>query len=416
VTTRSDLGVALVDGVQGLADLVAYGAQQRHLGYIRSLNRDLARYQAHMARIGGLHTALLSLLIGGAAITTLVLAIPLVRADRLGGVMLAVLVLAAITSFEAVQPLPAAFQHLSSSLEAAHRLFEIVDNPPGPHPESRPAAVEREPVPAAPSPPRHAPRGGWGVTFDRVRFRYAPDLSPALDGVSFVLPPGRTLAVVGASGAGKSTLVNLLLRFWDYDEGTITLGGRDLRDYPPDDARALMSVVSQNTYLFNATIRENLQLAHPAATDDDLIRVLQAARLYDFVQALPDGLETWIGEQGLSLSGGERQRLAIARALLKDAPLLILDEATANLDPVTERAILHTVQSAFANRTTLMITHRLIGLEHADEIIVLHAGRVVERGRHTDLLQISGIYRRLWDLQNQVLAQISPSDATLTGC
>ena len=250
------------------------------------------------------------------------------------------------------------------------------------------------------------------MRFDSVRFRYASDLAPALDGVTFTLPPGGTLAVVGVSGAGKSTLVNLLLRFWDADEGSISLGGRDLRDFAPDDARALISVVSQSTYLFNATIRDNLLLARPNAADADLIWATQAARLYDFVQALPDGLDTWIGEQGLGLSGGERQRLAIARAILKEAPLLIMDEATANLDAVTERTILHTVHTALADRTTLLITHRLVGLERADEILVLSAGRIVERGRHADLLLISGTYRRLWDLQNQVLAQDGPSGAT----
>jgi thiol reductant ABC exporter CydC subunit len=393
VTTRSDLGVALIDGVQGLADLLAYGAQQTQFERLRSLNRDLARQQARMARINGLHTALLGLLISGAAITTLVIAIPLVHAGTLSGVMLAVLVLATITSFEAVQPLPAAFQHLSSNLEAARRLFEIVGDQPGHRLESFSSA-------------RGARREGWGVRFDQVRFRYAPDLPPALDGVSFTLPSGGTLAVVGTSGAGKSTLVNLLLRFWDSEEGAITLGGRDLRDYTPDEARALMGVVSQNTTLFNATIRANLLLARPDASDDDLIRAAQDARLYDFVQALPDGF---------GLSGGERQRLAIARAILKDAPLLILDEATANLDAVTERAILHTLHSALADRTTLMITHRLVGLDRADEIIVLRAGRIVERGRHADLLQFDGTYRRLWDLQNQVLSQGDSSDAASTG-
>jgi ATP-binding cassette subfamily C protein CydC len=396
VLTRADLNVALIDGVQGLADLLASGAQDRQFARVKSLNRTLQRQQARMAAVTGLHTALTSLLTSAAAIITLVIAIPMVRGGNLDGVKLGVLVLAAITSFEAVLPLPAAYQHLGSSLEAARRLFEIV--------ESRSAAS------AAPTKTSEricldalTEQSGTGITVHNLSFRYGPGEPLALDGVSFTLPPGGTLAVVGASGAGKSTLVHVLLRFWDYERGEIWLGGRDLRDYAPDDGRALVGVVSQNTYLFNATIRDNLLIARPDAGDEDLIRAARGAHLHEFIAGLPQGYETWIGEQGLRLSGGERQRLAIARAILKDAPILILDEATANLDTVTERAVLHTIRTTLAGRTTLMITHRLVGLAAADEILVMHAGRIVERGRHNDLLQIDGTYRRMWEYQHQVL-------------
>jgi ABC-type multidrug transport system fused ATPase/permease subunit len=305
-----------------------------------------------------------------------------------------VLVLAAITSFEAVQPLPAAYQHLGSNLEAARRLFDLTD-------DTNLAVKVSGAASSVPttvhSPISHADQ----LTVQNLTFRYSPGEPPALDGVSFMLAAGQTLAVVGASGAGKSTLVNVLLRFWDYEGGDIWLDGRDLRDYTPEESRAKLSVVSQSTYLFNDTLRANLLIAKLDASEDDLIRAARAAQLHTFIESLPQGYDTWIGEQGLRLSGGERQRLALARAILKDAPILILDEATANLDTLTERTVLQTIYTTLAGRTTMMITHRLIGLDAANEIIVLRAGRIVERGRHADLLQIDGAYHRLWDQQQQ---------------
>jgi ATP-binding cassette subfamily C protein CydC len=400
ITTRADLNVALIDGVQGMADLLAYGAQDRQFTRVKRLNRELQRRQARRAAVAGLSTALISFLISAAAIITLVIAIPLVRDGELDGVMLAVLVLAAITSFEAVLPLPAAYQHLSSNLEAARRLFELVEA--GPTPVNSVGAYCNTPLPDNRS---HTPVPQANlITVQDLRFRYGPGEPLALDGVSFMLGAGQTLAVVGASGAGKSTLVNVLLRFWDYEGGEIRLGGRDFREYIPEETRALMSVVSQNTYLFNATIRDNLRVAKPEASPNELIQAAQGAQLSEFIDTLPQGFETWIGEQGLRLSGGERQRLAIARAILKDAPILILDEITANLDTLTERAILHTIHTTLAGRTTLMITHRLVGLEGADEILVMHAGHVVERGRHSDLLQIDGYYHRMWKLQSSAIS------------
>ncbi|MBN1202460.1 MAG: thiol reductant ABC exporter subunit CydC [Anaerolineae bacterium] len=387
VRTRADLNVELVDGVQGLADLVAFGAQDRQFERVQALSRALTRQQAHMARLAGLNTALISLFISLATLATLLIAIPLVRAGQIDGVMLAVLILATITSFEAVLPLPAAFQHLESNLAAAQRLFDIVDAPPA-------ACDPPDPLP----PPDHV-----DLVVHNLRFRYNPDDPPALDGISFSLPQGGKLAVVGASGAGKSTLVALLLRFWDGWTGAITLGGIDLRAYRGEDVRALIGVVAQTTHLFNGTIRDNLLIARPDATNDDLVRAAQCARLHDFIAGLPQGYDTWIGEQGLGLSGGERQRLAIARAILKDAPILVLDEPTANLDTVTERAVMDALHAAMRDRSTLLITHRLVGLEAMDAVVVLQAGRIVEQGRHADLLQIDGHYRRMWAIQNQRL-------------
>jgi ABC-type multidrug transport system fused ATPase/permease subunit len=195
----------------------------------------------------------------------------------------------------------------------------------------------------------------------------------------------------------------LALRFWDTTRGTVYLNGHDVRDYALNDLRAAMSVVDQETYLFNDTIRANLLLARPDANEDELAQALEQAQLSDMIGRLPAGLDTWIGEQGLRLSGGERQRLAIARALLKDAPLLILDEVTANLDPQTEHVLLEALDTLMQGRTTLMITHRLIAMERMDEILVLDQGRICQRGTHEQLLREDGLYRQLFDIQNAML-------------
>jgi len=404
VAARGALVAAIIDGVQGMADLAAFNAQERHLASVMRLSRTLARHQRRLAVIGAAQTALISLTGSLAALSVLILAVPLVRGGQLDGMLLAVLVLAALASFEAIGPLPAALQHLDSSLAAARRLFELVDTPP---PVRDPATPL--PIPAL-VPANDAPAPLLEV--ERLRFRYAPGDPPALDGLSFSLRVGATVAVIGPSGAGKSTLVGLLLRFWDYDEGAIRLAGHDLRQYAQDDVRGLLSVVSQQTHLFGGTLLDNLRVARPHATPDDAFAALRAAQLDGFVSNLPDGLDTWIGEQGLRLSGGERQRLAIARAVLKDTPILLLDEPTANLDPMTERAVLDTIFSALPGRTMLLITHRLTGLERADAILVLEKGRVVERGTHGELLRQGGTYRRLWAHQQAEQSLIADTTTT----
>jgi len=222
-----------------------------------------------------------------------------------------------------------------------------------------------------------------------------------LKDINFDLPAGKKLALVGPSGAGKSTLVSLLMRFWEA-EG-ITLAGQDIRAYKQVDTRRMFSLVGQSTYLFNASLRENLLLARPWASQDEIETVCKTAQLHDFILTLPNGYETLVGERGLQLSGGERQRVAIARALLKDAPIFIFDEPTANLDTATERKLVETLQSVTENRSVLWITHRLVGLDAMDEILVLDAGKIVQRGRQAELLSQDGLYKKMWELQNRAL-------------
>ncbi len=385
VQIRAGLNTVLVDGIQGLPDLLAFGDEGRHLERVQAQSRELGAVQERMTRISALHGALSGLIMNLATVALLVVAIPAVNAGTLSGVSLAVLVLAVIASFEAVLPLPQAFQTLETSLEAARRLFEIGD------------AVPAVLAPADPEP--LSPEGSLRV--EGLHFAYGPGEPPALAGLDLDLLVGKHVAVVGPSGAGKSTLVRLLLRFWDAQEGRILLGGRDVRELDPEEVRRSMAVVAQDTHLFNATIRENLSLARPEATEDEIVDAARQAQLQTFVAALPQGYDTWIGEQGLRLSGGERQRLAIARAILQDAPLLILDEPTSNLDALTERDVMDALHRLVEGRTALIISHRLVGLEGVDEILVLRAGRVVERGSHLDLMQMGGLYRRMWDLQHQ---------------
>lgn len=386
VARRAELHTQLVDGVQGLADLLVFGRQSERQARIAQTGAGYARAQRAMSVVTGLNSALGILLTNLGMWGVLTLSIPLVTEGVIPGVMLASMALIALAAFEAVLPLPQAAQMLGVTSAAARRLFEVVDATP---------EVHDPPVPLPP--PVHGL-----VKFDNLTFGYAAQGAPALKEITFTLDKGKRLAVVGPSGAGKSTLINLLMRFWDAPTA-IRLDGHPIGAYKADDVRRLMAVVSQNAYFFNATIKQNLLLARPRATDAEIETACRQAQVHDFITSLLRGYDTWIGEQGARLSGGERQRLAIARALLKNAPILLLDEPTANLDPITERDVLSVLTQVTERRTTLLITHRLVGLESFDEILVFDQGRIVERGRHADLLAAGGLYRRLWDLQNRIL-------------
>ena len=258
--------------------------------------------------------------------------------------------------------------------------------------------LDREPAVRDVAGARTLERRRAGVRFEDVRFGYTPE-RPILHGVSFEIPAGRKLAVVGASGAGKSTLARLLFRFYDPASGHVRIDGQDLRELSQDSLRRLIGVVPQDTVLFNDTIGYNIGYGRPGATPAEIEAAARAAHLHDFVARLPEGYETRVGERGLKVSGGEKQRIAIARALLKDPPILILDEATSSLDSAAEAAILDALRSAAEARTTLVIAHRLSTITDADEIAVLDQGRIVERGTHAELLRRGGAYARLWALQ-----------------
>jgi ATP-binding cassette subfamily C protein CydCD len=392
VSLRADLNTRLVDGIQGLADILAYGRADDHASQIVHIGQEYGLAQKHMARISGFHSGLATLLTNLGLWLVVYLTIPQVTGGHIAGPMLASLALLTLASFEAVTPLPQAAQMWESVRAAAGRLFEIVD--------AKAIVEDRD---------RKEDKSGKKellstLELSHVSFSYPIQAIPAIQDVSFKLEADKSLAIVGPSGAGKSTLVNLLLRFWEYSSGDIRLGGESLHGLEQDEVRARCAVVSQSSYLFNTSVHENLRLACPSASQEEIESAAKQAQIHKFILKLPKGYDTFIGEQGTRLSGGERQRVAIARALLKNAPILILDEPTANLDPITEKQVLATLFSVMKGKTSLLITHRLVGLENVDEILVMEHGQILERGTQAELLERGGTFRRLWELQNRILS------------
>ena len=385
--TRAELKAALVDTIHGMAELSAAHQGQCQANKLAVIAGKLSRTQGKAANLAAVSEAVSSLVMNASVWGALIIAIPLAAAGTMEKVYLGVLVLAVQACFEALQPLPLAAYMLAESLAAARRLFAIADTP-----QTVTDTGDQSLVPAQ-----------WDLVFDNVSFAYEPGEKLVLQDISFSISAGRQVAIVGASGAGKTTLASLLLRFGEYTGGSISLGGYDLRSYNPEQLRRLLAVVSQDTHIFNASIGDNIRLARPDAADGELTAAASHAMLADWIGSLPDGYDTQAGLNGKALSGGQRQRLAIARALLKDAPLLILDEPTASLDAITEQEIMTSIKQLMAGRTTLLITHRLTGLEDMDTIFVLDNGRIVEQGTAHELLRQQGLYYEMWKLQHDVI-------------
>ncbi|MGA5143588.1 ABC transporter ATP-binding protein/permease [Streptomyces griseoincarnatus] len=378
--TYEGLGADYLEALQGMPALRAAGAVGRTRARLEERSAALHRATVAKLRVSLVDTGITDLAIqGGTAAAALLACWSAVTGSTTAAGTYLVLLLAS----ECFRPV----RDHAREWHAGYLGVSAADGP----------ASLRTSVPAVPdtaTAPAH-----WHTPpelgFHNVRFTYDGADAPALDGVSFTARAGRTTAIVGPSGAGKSTLLALLLRHHDPQEGRITLDGRPTTEYALDSLRQGIAVVSQETYLFHATIADNLRLARPDATDDELTRAARAAGIHDEIAALPDGYATLLGERGATLSGGQRQRLALARALLSDAPVLVLDEATSSVDERREADIVRELLNAVGGRTVLVVAHRLAAVRSADRIVVLDAGRVDAVGDHTGLVDAGGVYTRL---------------------
>jgi thiol reductant ABC exporter CydC subunit len=360
---RGELTAELVEALSGAEELAAYGREEDTLARVRAADRELVRLGRRDALVSGLADAASLLVAGLTAVGVLAVAVAAHDTGSLDRVLVATLALLALSSFDAVAPLPAAARELSGTLSAGRRVLDLAD---------------REPAVTDPSHP--LPLRPGTVELHGVTARYAPGDPPALEGFDLRIELGARIALVGPSGSGKTTATSLLLRFLDPEQGRVTIGGRDVRELRQEDVRRTFALAGQEAHLFDSTVRENLRLARRDATDDELLAVLRRVRLDDWVASLPDGLDTLVGEDGTELSGGERQRLVLARALLSDAPVLILDEPTAHLDPETAEALVADALDTASGRSVLLVTHRPEGLDLVDEVVAL--GPVAGVRRH----------------------------------
>lgn len=381
---KAELAHCVAEFVHGFIDIKINGQMVNKKNKIKHISRQILQEQYRSANLSGAAESILLTTSFLTAWLILVVSISLVEAEILPGVLLALVVLVGMTVFEAATPMATVPGQLAEQKIAADRLYSLI--------ESSPIIPNVEKKPVQPL--------CTTVQFKEVSFSYPEETELALSQVSFQLTAGKKIAVVGASGSGKSSIINLLVKFYDWQQGDIYLGGINLREYSGEDVRKYMGVVSQENHFFNDTLRSNLLLANKKATDQQLRHVLAQVSLSHL------DLDSIIGERGLALSGGERQRAAFARILLKDAPIVLLDEPTANLDPVTAREVESVLWPLLQDKAVLNITHDLTRLENMDEIIVMAKGTIVERGSLDQLLQRKTYFYKLWQLQRETLGGI----------
>ncbi len=379
VFQTTTLRIRVVESIQGMAVLMLFHAWNQRVESLRSESQALLQIQKRMGNLRGLSAAATILISGLATLTVLSIGIDRIETGHFDGTNLALVVFAVLASFEAFAPLPLAYQYIGQTRQAGKRLTEL---------------VQGEPLVTFPT-TSDAPIKQYDIFFKQIDFHYQQTERPVLKNFNLHIEHAQHVAVLGETGAGKSTLVSLLARFWDPSHGRIQIGGHDIRGLSEPDLRKAIGIASQNAHLFHTTVQANLTLAQPEADTAAMQSALQKAQLLDWVESLPHGLNSWIGEGGRTISGGQARRLILARLFLQEAPIWVLDEPFEGLDPNTYKKLMPTLLQAAQGRTLLMITHLTSHLEKFDQIIIMDNGRIQAQGSHAELIEISPRYRSL---------------------
>ncbi len=378
ILLRSNLIELSIDGIEGKNELISFGKVEMHNAQFNKVNRRLIKLQRNMKLISGMNESLIGLMMNIAVIAIFVTAVPLVQNKLISGISLSVLTLGTMAAFEAVLPIPLAIQYLNSSIKAGDRLFQITERD----------AKEKETL--------NQKVKGRSVELRNVCFSYRKN-EEVLKDISVKINAKEKIAIIGGSGAGKSSVINLLLNFWKINSGSITVDNITYNEISEEEIRSVYSTIPQKVFLFSDTIKGNLLIAKPNATDSDLWNALEKAELKEFVETLPNKLNTWIGNQGKQLSGGERKRIAIARAILKDSNIFICDEITADLDSVNELNIINTIHEVTKEKSLIYITHRLVDMDKFNSIYLIENGKIVSVGSHNELIENSEEYKKYFN-------------------
>lgn len=391
----ADANAVTVEGVHGMKEILTLNYKDAYRKKNEQYMGDLYTAQLAYGKRLGTEGSLMEIAVGLAMLTAKLATIYMVFGNLLPYELYTTVVVLSVLCFNPIIEISGMARNFGIITAAADRVYRV---------------MEAEPLVYDSGKQINTDEIGKDVSFENVSFRYHEDAKNAVENISFTIDKGETVALVGHSGAGKTTCANLLLRYWDVDEGGIKIGGVDIRDMSLSNVRSITSAVLQDVYLFNISIKENIRLGNVQASDEDVIRAAKQACADDFIVALPDGYDTNVGERGANLSGGQRQRIAIARAILKNSPILILDEAVSNLDTENERDIQRALRDVARDRTTLVIAHRLSTIMAADKLVVLDNGRIVQCGTHSELIEQGGLYRTL------VEAQMEKERVDAVGC
>lgn len=375
-----------IDQAQGISELLVFGKYKEHQVEFEKINEAYLNAQRKMSLVNSLGNSLVGLLMNFAVISILVFAIPQVTSGILDGVYLSVLTLGTMAVFEAIMPLPELSLNLKKISRSAENLFMFEE-----------FTNEKEIIKLDNCKPIT-----FSINIKSLNFFYNQN-EKVLSNINLEIPQNKVTAIVGASGAGKSSLINILLKFWKYQTGEILIGNKNLREISQEQIDKFFSVVPQVNHLFNLSIKENIKFAKPDTSLEEIEKVIEKANIKNFVDSLPNKYDELVGEQGLKLSGGERQRISIARALLKDSPFMIFDEPTSNLDAINEKIILEMIYELKQNKTLILITHRILNLEKADQIYVFDKGQVIEYGNHNSLIKENGFYKKMYNSQQNMI-------------